>query len=104
MKHRFFKIGYILLALAITGIASVEIWHRIENTREKRVSRCYRNPELGEAESLVVAAFGGITVNIRGNYIKYPLGVIALSAFCFLGGYLVGDGSDEKKRQPNSVG
>ena len=117
MKHRFFKIGYILLALAITGMASVETWHRVENTQNKRTMRVFKRPQeiqFGDdapapsfaefAESLNLISNGGLTEDVRGDYLKYPLGVLALSAFCFLGGYLVGDGSDEKKRQSNSVG
>ena len=113
VKHRFFKIGYILLALAITGIASVEIWHRVENTENKRDIRAFqfentqrlaqfgmgrfRSGSSALVAGLNAASNGGMIDDIRGNYLKYPLGLLILSGVFFVGGYLVGGASDEKK-------
>jgi hypothetical protein len=109
MRKRFFLIGYILLALAFTGTAIVEIWHRSENTELKRSERTHNfgsalGFKMGFGSGFSVTRFyaesmrnGGYIDDIRGKYIKYPLGLLALSGVFFLGGYLAGSSSDEEK-------
>jgi hypothetical protein len=96
MKSRFFKIGYISLALALLGFIFMEIKHRSENTSANQMSRAFQSAGLETARILNGGSSGGSFTptfedDIRGRFMRYPIALILLSGAFFLAGYLVGD-------------
>ncbi len=103
MKNRCFKVGFISLALALLGFIAVEIYHRSENTYEERMIRGLRSTSslLSTLEAFEYAdsstQYLPFEEDIRGGYIKYPIGLLVLSGAFFLAGYLIGDSSGKKE-------
>lgn len=102
MKSRFFKIGYISLALALSGFIFIEIKHRSENTSTNQMSRAFQSSGLETASRLMGSSSGGSYTptfedDIRGQFMRYPIALIVLSGIFFLTGYLVGDATGKKE-------
>lgn len=103
MKKRLYKVGFVTVALGLLSLISVEIWHRSENTHEKRMSRGFRSSGFSSTlEAFIMAdelksEYIPYEDDIRGDYIKYPIILLGLSGAFFLAAYLIGDPSGKKE-------
>jgi hypothetical protein len=103
LQKRLYKVGFVTVALGLLSLISVEIWHRSENTHEKRMSRGFSKSGFSSTlEAFIMAdelksKYIPYEDDIRGDYIKYPIILLGVSGAFFLAAYLIGDPSGKKE-------
>ena len=92
-RARIILLARTLLVIGVVGLIAVEIYHRSENSAVNTTTRRIQEARSISANRIWSGQFGlssssfnstssGI-IDIRDQYLKYPLGALSLSAVCF---------------------